>query len=167
MKRIELILMPVCALTLIGSVAFMAMQALQNPMHERLAVLETDMASVDYIPEEYVTTSSANYPALVMRIVNKETVWKELVAPPKRKRKPPPPPDLEKMLDGVVASRRVQIGVGDSISIKVTTPSNPRGSFMKVGDEVGELTIKEISKEAVLFHLKKRGKDYTHSLPRK
>jgi len=167
MKRIELILMPVCAVALIGSVAFMAMQALQNPMHERLAVLETDMASVDYIPEKYVTTSSANYPMLVTRIVNKVTVWKELVAPPKKRIRPPKPPDLEKMLDGVVASRRVQIGRGDSISIKVTTPSNPRGSFMKIGDKVGELTIIEISKEAVLFHLKKRGKYYTHSLPRK
>jgi len=167
MKRMELTLMAACAIISIGSLAFVAMHALQNPMHERLTVLETDMASVDYIPEEYVTTSDANYPMLVTRIVNKETVWKELVAPPKKRIRPPKPPDLEKMLEGVVASRRVQIGRGDSISIKVTTPSNPRGSFMKIGDEVNTLTIKEITSESVLFHLKKRGKDYTYSLLRK
>lgn len=166
MKRSEQLLMVTCGLVVTGSLVFVSLHAIRNPMHERLAVLETDMASVHYVPEEYVTNSNANYSAIVAGIVRKTAVWKELVAPPVKKVKPKPPPDLEKMLEGVIASRRVQIGRGDKLSIKISSPQNRRGKFMGVGDEVNKLRIMEISDESVLFRLKSGGKEYTYSLPR-
>lgn len=164
MKRLEKLLTVICALIVTGSLVFVALHAFRNPMDKRLAVLETELASVDYVPEDYEIISNANYSVIVADIVGKTTVWKELVPPPPKKRTPPP--DLKKMLAEVVASRRVQIGRGDTISIKITSPQYPRGKFMGVGDKVNKLTIMEITDESVLFRLNRGGKEYTYLLPR-
>ena len=166
MKRLEQIITVACALVVTASLVVGILRAVQNPMHERLAQLEAELASVVYIPEEYAMNSSANYAAIVMGIARKSVLWEELVAPPVRKPKPKAPPNLEKMLKGVVASLRFEIESADTVSIKITTPENRKGDWMSVGDKINGLTIIEITRDSVLFTLNSGGEEYTYSLPR-
>ena len=171
MKRVELSISVACALIVSLSLGLGGVKAAWNPMQGRLAEFELEVAAVTYAPEEYKTESETNYDAIVAVIVEKSALWKELVpAPPPRKPKPRPvkKPDLKKMLQGVVASSRLEItGVGGRTLINVKTPENLKGSWLGVGDRVQRLWIKEITEKAVVFSFISNKKEYTYSLPRR
>ena len=171
MKRVELVLALVCGLILAASLGVGGVNAARNPMDEKLANFELELAAVTYVPEEYVTDSDANYDAIQRSIVQKSKLWKELVPPPPPpvpKPKPVKKPNLVKMLQGVIASSRMEItGPGGRKLIQVKTQENRTGAWLGVGDKVKGLTIKEITKEAVVFSLMSNNKEYTRSLPRR
>ena len=81
MKRVELVLALVCGLILAASLGVGGVNAARNPMDEKLANFELELAAVTYVPEEYVTDSDANYDAIQRSIVQKSKLWKELVPP--------------------------------------------------------------------------------------
>ena len=168
MRRVELLIGIACALIAAGSLGVAGVKAARNPFHERLTDFEQQMAAVTYVPEKYTTDSDANYNAIVMAIVRKPALWKELVPAPAAKPRPVKKPDLEKMLKGVRASSRLEIaGTGGRILIDVKTLEDRKGSWLGIGDKVNGLTIKEITKEAVVFSLTIKDKEYTYSLPRR
>lgn len=171
MKRAELFIGVACALIVAVSLGVGGLSASRNPMRDRLPDFELDFAAIAYVPEEYVTDSDLNYSEIVPGIVGKSTLWKELVPPPPPpapKPKPVKKPNLVKMLQGVVASSRMEITeAGGGTLIYVKTQEDRRGSWLSVGDEVKGLTIKEITKEAVVFSFMSNNKEYTHSLPRR
>lgn len=97
----------------------------------------------------------------------KETLWRELVAPP-----PPPPPKPPtpepcpppcKGLEDVIASRH-QIGG----KVKIILPDNPRGQFMEVGEMLYGARLESFDREFVVFHVycESQGKDLYCKLPR-
>ena len=171
MKRIELSIGLLCVLIVALSLGVGGVKAGWNPMHDRLAEFELEVDAVTYVPEGYKIESEANYDAIVAVIVDKTTLWKELVPPPpppKPRPRPVKKPDLKKMLEGVVASSRLQIiGAGGRILLDVKTPKDRAGSWLGVGDKVNGVTIKKITKDAVLFSLMSNKKEYTYSLPRR
>ena len=168
MKRVELFIGLACALIAAGSLGLGGVKAARNPFHERLTDFERQMAAVTYVPEEYKADSDANYNLIVMAIVRKSALWKELVPAPVARAKPVKKPDLKKMLNGVRASSRLEMTVaGGGVLIDVKTLEDRNGSWLGVGDKVNGLTIEEITKEAVLFSLTIKDKEYTYSLSRR
>ena len=169
MSVTERILAGVCGGVVLAAVGFGGYHAAQNPMHERLSELELSMAAVRYLPEEFVTRQDVNYTVVGQQVLKHENLWKELVAPPAA---PAPKaaagPNLKKMLDGVVVSLRQEITGSDGRTmVNIKIGKDDRGSFMGVGDTVKGLTIHEVTRESVIFLLKKGGKEHTHALKRR
>lgn len=171
MKRVERFIGLACALMVAVSLGVGGVKAARNPMDARLADFELELAAVIYVPEKYVTDSDVDYGVIVWNTAVKATLWKELVPPPPppvRKPRPVKHPDLRKLLQGVVVSSRLEItGVGGRTLIDVKTPEDLNGSWLGIGDKVRGLTIKEITKEAVVFSLMSNNKEYTYSLRRR
>lgn len=171
MKWVELSIGLACVLIVAVSLGVGGLKAVRNPTQDRLADFELELAAVTYVTEEYKTESDADYDAIVSGIVRKSTLWKELVPPPpppKPRPKPVKKPDFVKMLQGVSASKRFEIiEAGGRTVIQVKTPEDRRGSWRGVGDKVMGVTIKKITKDNVVFSLKRNNKEYTYSLPRR
>jgi len=132
-----------------------------DPLDARRLELAAELSEikpvdVDFQPPDW------DFDAWGRAIAEKPALWEELIEPPPPPAPPPPkPPDLAKMIAGVSASRQ-QIGK----KAKIITKNNARGEFMAVGDVVGGLTIKQITKTEVVLALKWKGKELTTSLPR-
>lgn len=166
MKRAEIAIVSVSVVVIVLSVGAFAMNMNRNAMQERLTEFEMELAGVTYIEEEYATVAEVNFKKLVIAINAKPTLWRELVAPPPPPKRIAAAPNLEKMLQGVTISSRLELGRGDSVKINVKTPADKRGAWKSVGDKINGLAIKEITKESVTFSLERGGKEYTYALPR-
>jgi hypothetical protein len=66
------------------------------------------------------------------------------------------------MVEGI-SFGRAQIGA----KVKMTDGKDPKGSFVKVGDKVNELTIKDITKTSVVLSLIWEDQELTTEIPRK
>ena len=157
----EGIALKVGAVILVAIVVALGYFLMANPLDARRLQLAAELAEikpieVDFHPPDW------DFEAWERSIAEKPALWEELVEPPPPPKPPPPkPPNLGKMIAGVSASRQ-QIGK----KAKIITKNDPRGAFMAVGDVVGGLTIKEITKTEVILVLKWQGKELTTSLPR-
>ena len=168
MHRTERIIGTVCGLSSAVLLALIGVNAAGNPMDKRFAELEQGMAAVRYVPEQFMTKQVVNYAVVGRQVLSNESLWNELIAPPPPKLKVAARPNLEKMLRGVVASLRQEITGSDGRTlIRIKTAEDKRGSFKGPGDHVNGLTIQKITANSVVFILKKGGKEYTHTLPRR
>lgn len=171
MKRAELFIGLACVLVVVVSLGVGVAGVLRNPMEDRLPSFELDLAAIVYVPEEYKTDSDVDYGAIVLGIVGKPALWKELVPPPARIAPPPKAPkapNFAKLLQNVAASARQELIDSEGRTlIQVKTPENHGGDWLGVGDKVRGVTIKEITGKAVVFSLISNDKEYTYSLPRR
>lgn len=154
----------ICSLVTLAAAAFSAWTFVHNPMDEHASALDAELAAIQPAPAEYSTDSGLNFERIYADVEGKSGLWNELVAPlpkPKPKPKPAAAPDLAKLLKGVSPGRNQ---VGSRVQIK--TPTDRKGSYLGVGDQVNGVVILEIKRTEILFGITKNGKDYTHTLPR-
>jgi hypothetical protein len=160
MQRIFYGLGLLAAVLLLGGVLF---NAANNPMETRRVALASELTAMgsDWKLDEGLIVSPSS--DLEISINGKPAVWRQLIArpiPPVR------PPNMASILKGVQPTR-MSIGVGADRKVKIITPSKRRGDFFKVGSRVVGTRISEITDTDVTFSLKKNGKEYKKSLPRK
>lgn len=158
-----------CVIAACGCLAYVAYRQIDNPYAAREVKLRANLADVTAPEVTYVTTSDVDYQALQQEVLAKPALFRELIPPPPPPKAapppPPPPPDLAKMLEGVIAGTATITKNGEPAA-KIRTANDPRGEFKGVGDTVNGLTIKEITKEEVIFTLTANEKEYTHRLKR-
>ncbi len=98
-------------------------------------------------------------------VAGKPALWQELIAPPPKPPPPPPPPpkppDTKAMIKDVVATRS-QMGP----RAKIKTKTDPKGTFLGVGDQVNGMTIKEITKTTIVLSLTWQNQELTETLER-
>jgi len=156
------------ALWCVVCVVWIGWHAVRSPMSARETALQTRLAAVTYEPEALIGQDSAPLGIDRRKIVEKEALWRPLVAAP-----PPPPapeaiPDLLEKLKGVTVSRRDQIRAADGLKIKARlSPDDKRGRWIAVGDTVNGLKVAEITPETVVFTMEQNGKQYSTQLPRR
>jgi len=139
----------------------MAINALLNPMRARQQELDAKLAVVTPTELSFNQTQ-ASLDQWQLAIAGKPALWNPLIAPlPAPSAPPGPGPNIEKMLEGITVSRQ-QVGS----KVKIISPSNPRGSFVAVGEQVNGATIKEISRTTVTFSVNWNGQEITHAVPR-
>ena len=140
--------------------AAVLLNAVQNPMTGRRESLRLALADVR-AGDTDVESQTWDFDLWNGIITGRAYVWTELVPPP-----PPPPPekpDLQKMLEGVRATRQ-QVGQ----KVKIFAPQIPKGVFVAVGDDVNGLKVKAIEKTGVTlsFLWKEKQEELTITLPR-
>ena len=166
MNRVELAISIASALAIVLCVGAFAFFASRNPMHERLAGFEAELAAVSAIDEEYTTIADVDFERLVTAIFARRMLWQQLVAPPAPPKRTVAPPNLEKMLKGVQISSRLELGRGDTVKVNVKTATSKRGEWKGVGDKVNGLEIVRITKQSVLFRLSRGGEEYVYTMRR-
>lgn len=147
-------------------VAMVAFHSVRNPMHQRAETLDARLASIVYVPETFESAKELDARALRDKIMAKQALWNDLIAPP-----PPPPtvekpPNLDELVKGIRPSAREQISNAQGLRVKIRTEGNNAGAFYGVGDKIGGLTISEITAKEVLFTTTIKGKEYTISVKR-
>ncbi len=150
--------------------ALFAINFAKSPVEARKLALDRQIGGIAPEDVQYDSTPKVNFERLEEAIGNKKAIWRELVeAPP-----PPPPapkkveaPDMPRMLHAVVPSLRSQIGRGESLKIRISTPEKPRGVFMGLGEIVNGCVIKEIRDDAVVFALDANGRTYEYVVERR
>jgi hypothetical protein len=162
------VILGACALWAVACLGLAAWGVVQNPMRARRAALDERLAKITYVPEDIATPDRSPMKLQRKSIVDKDALWRPLVAPPAA---PPPPeekPDLLQKLQTVTVSARDQIRTGDSLKVKLhMSPEDKRGRWISVGDKINGLTVLEIRDDAVVFALEQNGKQYTEELPRR
>lgn len=146
---------------LVGLVACIGYMFWANPVNEKRERLAQELATIEPVEVEFEKTAW-DYEGWQDAIAAKPALWTELVPPPPPPPpRPEPPPNLEAMIRGVKALRA---GIGKKA--KIVTPKDPKGSFMGVGDVVGGLTIKDVTKTSVILGLTWKDQELTTTLPR-
>lgn len=138
--------------------------AFTNPVADRRELFNQDLAKIKPTEVKY-DDKVGDFDRWQESIAAKPNLWERLVEPPPPPPKAPePPPNLNKMLqDAGVAIGRAK--VGDKVQIQ--TKGDQRGKFMAVGDSIAGLTIKEVTKDKVVFSLQWKGQELTTDLSRK
>lgn len=147
----------------------MSWNAVNNPMDRLRAELEADVAEVKPTRSAYGEGTDLDSQEIRASILNKPSLWKQLIAPPpprKKVVKRVAPPDLDTMLHGVTALRQ-GFGKGETMKALIKTPANPRGSYMGVGETVMGTTIVTVEKDSVLFGFDRGKERFTKRMPRK
>ncbi len=149
-------------LILAGVVALGAYRMYSNPMVERRQVLENHLKSIKTIDVKF-EKPPWDFDKWQQAISSKPAIWESLVAAPLPPPPPPKqPPNLEAMAKDISFGRQ-QIGA----KVKMMDAKDPKGSFVKVGDTVNELTIKQIGKTGVVLAFMWEGQELTIEIPRK
>lgn len=113
----------------------------RNPLVDR----EKDFhARLDQVPLRVEATEglTTDYAALRAQVAAKPALWDALVPPP-----PPPPvrvvrPDIQRMINGVTASRQ---SIGDKV--KFFTKDAPKGKWVEKGETItGKVVLKDFNK---------------------
>ena len=131
---------------LAGLCALAAYRTVENPLTDRRQAVDVELDRIKSIPVDF-PQPDWDFDKWHHEIVDKESLWQEIVPPP-----PPPPPkaptppDLMKLLGGVQPTRQQ---VGPRVLIK--KPGDAQGSYYVVGDEINGVTISEITKQHVIF----------------
>lgn len=168
MTAMDRLLIGALALWTLGCVAYMGMRMVKDPFVDRSHRMEAHLGEIEPPPGPDAASEDEDRRFVRMVIMQKESLWKELVpAPPKPKAPKPPPPNLEKMLQGVRPSLREEIRIGDARHVRIRQQESGEGPFMTIGDRIRGLTIVDIRDDVVVFELKKGGETYTHELKRK
>ena len=142
------------------------LNTVQNPVAGRRESLKLALAEVR-AGDTDVESQTWDFDLWNGTITGRAYVWTELVPPPPPPPPPPTPPpqkpDLQKMLEGVKATRQ-QVGQ----KVKIFTSQSPRGVFVGVGDDVNGLKVKSIDKTGVVlsFLWKEKQEELTVTLPR-
>ena len=156
MERIITILSAGLAALVLGTVV---MNQLHDPYETRRLELATRLADIGAEGDDG-DEFEWQFDEWNNMIIEKTSAWQELIPPP-----PPPPqrPDLAQMLSGVKPTRAQ---VGDKV--RFSTPNNPRGDFLGVGETINGVTIKSIDRKQVVFSYYWREKDeeLTYTLQR-
>jgi hypothetical protein len=131
---------------LIAIVGLLAFNTVKSPVSDQNAWLESELANLS---PDWQATSAAdvNFQKSLSVINSKAILWDRLVAPP------PPPKSVINVLEklqGVQVTKQV-MGSGNTLKIKMVTPSEPRGKWFGVGDQINGVEIREIGKDSVLF----------------
>lgn len=133
-----------------------------NPMDERRAALETKLALIKPRAVTY-EKRDVDCSTLAKAIAAKPAIWDAIVPPPPPPPPPPEPePDLMAMLKDICVTRQQ---IGDRV--RISSPADPRGTFVGVGDSVKGAVIKSITREEVTFSLDWKGKELTLTLSRR
>jgi hypothetical protein len=133
-----------------------------NPLNAERKALRAQLASIKP-SERDLKAADADINALQKRLAEKPGLWEQLLPPPEPPKPPPPaPPKLEELVKDISFGRQ-QVGS----KVKVTKPGDAKGSFLGVGDTVNGLTIKEISKTAVVLSMEWQGQELTCTKDRK
>ena len=131
------------ALLVVGS---LVLNTVKNPLAAQGAWLQTELASLS--PEWAAAgESSVNLDELRAVISSRGDLWQRLIAPP------PPPPvviNVLEKLQGVQVTRQT-MGTGKELRIKLITPSEPRGKWFGIGDQINGATLREINDNQVVF----------------
>jgi hypothetical protein len=147
---------------LAGVIVITGLFIVHNPINAERTMLNTTLANIKPV-EGGSTNQEADMEALEQKLAAKPQLWKELLPPPEPpKPAPPAPPKLEEMAKDLNFGRQ-QVGG----KVKVTKGGDKKGSFIGVGDIVNGLTVKEISKAAVVLSLEWQNQELTISKERK
>jgi len=147
---------------LAGVIVITCLFMVHNPINAERAVLNTTLANIKPV-EAGFAKQEADTETLQQKLAAKPQLWKELLPPPEPpKPAPPVPPKLGEMAKDLNFGRQ-QVGG----KVKMTKGGDKKGSFVGVGDIVNGLTVKEISKTAVILSLEWQGKELTISKERK
>lgn len=151
-------------------VAMMLWNLAFSPMSAERAALEAELAQVP-ASAGVAEAMAHDFTQLHAQIAAKPALWQELVGPPapptpKPVVPPAPPstPDVAAMLQDLGMAPG-QIG---KLRMKVITPSNPRGDWMKVGDTYNGCRLISFTREEAVFSYvwKERNKEIIVTLPR-
>ena len=148
--------------------AYVGYRAVNNPMDDRYVALETKLNAVPFVPEEFESPEEIDDRELRDRVMAKNALWSDLVAPP-----PPPPkpeekgPDLDELVKGIRPSAREQIRNAQGLMVKVYTEGDRNGKFLGVGDRVNGLTILEITDDEVVFQAVVKKQEYSVPVKRR
>ncbi len=137
-------------------------QIVDNPLEEQREWLNAELTAVRNAERGGDEYRAADFAGMEDAIRGKDQLWRPVVPEPEQA---PPTPDLDAMLRGVSITRE-SMGSGDSLRVRVRTSGNRRGEWKGVGDQVNDLTIKEITDSAVVFSLVSHGTEYTKELSR-
>jgi hypothetical protein len=148
------------ALWVIACIAIIAVNVIRDPFANRRAQLDSRIAQVTFVDESFHNTNAPAYLQLRERIVNKQALWNDLIAPPPRAEPVKRGPNLQELVKGIQPSRREQLGNAQGIKIKIRTEVSPAGQWLGEGDKVNGLIIKKITPEEVVFQTNVGGKDY-------
>ena len=150
--------------------AKMLLNFIAGPARTVRAELAADLAQ---IPERAPRGGAPepDYAALSNPILEKQSLWRELIAPaplpPRSAPKAPPPaaaPDLTRLLKDLVLAPG-QIGKN---RMRVLTPEHPDGKWMAIGESYNGCTLMSFTREEATFShdWKAGGKKLTTTLPR-
>jgi hypothetical protein len=150
------------AAVIAGVIVITFLFIVHSPINARRADLKASLSNIKPA-DAGAARQEAALETLQQKLAAKPQLWKELLAPPAPPPPAPPaPPKLEEMAKDLNFGRQ-QVGG----KVKVTTPGDRKGSFVGVGEVVGGLTVKEISKTTVVLSLEWQGKELTYSKERK
>lgn len=150
------------ALALAGVLAFGGYRMYSNPMAAGKVRLENQLKGIKPIDVKF-EKPAWDFDKWQGAIAAKPALWEPLIAAPLPPPPPPKqPPDLEKMMKDV-SFGRAQVGT----KVKMLDGKDPKGSFVKVGDSVNGLTIKEITKTSVLLTFPWEDQELKIEIPRK
>lgn len=135
--------------------AKMVLDLVMSPADVVRAELAAELAKV---PERAPLSGAddRDFAALCNPVLEKPSLWRELIPPP-----PPPPapeakpvvaarpdaPDLATLLNGLVL-RPGQIGQN---KMQVVTPAHPEGAWMAIGDTFNGCVLESFSREEAVF----------------
>ena len=157
-RKLTLALVAVLA----GVIVITGLFIVHNPISAEGAALNATLASIKPVEAGYAK-QEADMETLQQKLAAKPQLWKELLPPPEPpKPAPPTPPKLEDMVKDLNFGRQ-QVGG----KVKMTKGGDKKGSFVGVGEIVNGLTVKEISKTAVILSLEWQGQELTISRERK
>lgn len=151
------------AATMLWNLVFSPMDAARAALEEELAKVPTHAGTAESMDHDFTQ--------LHEQIAAKPALWQELIAPPappapKPAAPPPPPstPDVAAMLQDLGMAPG-QIG---KLRMKVITPANPRGDWMKVGDSYNGCRLLSFTREEAVFSYlwKEKNQEITVTLPR-
>jgi len=149
-------------LVLVCVVVIAALFIVRNPINAERAALKEQLARIKPVEVQF-ERSETDTAALQQKLGEKPYLWEQLLPPPPPPKPPPPvPPKLDEMAKTLNFGRQ-QVGG----KVKVTKTGDAKGSFVGVGDSVNGLTVKEISKTAVVLSLQWQGQELTISKNRK
>lgn len=139
----------------------------RSPMSQRRARLNDRLANIAFVDERFDAAADSDYLQLRERILNKNALWTDLVAPP-----PPAPavqrgPKLDELVKGIHVSAREQLRTASGVKVKVRTEGDNVGRWRGMGDKVNELVITEITPEKVVFTATIGNKEYQIPVERK
>jgi hypothetical protein len=147
----------------------MAKNYIGDPEKARMDALAKRLTEIQPRHIDYVTQSKVDYTSLQNQILSKPKLFQELVPPPPPPTPAPPPPpkppDLEALLKGVVATR-MEISKGGVKRVRFMTPASKTPEYFGVGDIINGVTIKEVTKAAIIFSIVANEKEYTKEMPR-
>ncbi len=144
----------------LGCIALIVFYFVQNPMDERRKHLDSRLSLIFFVDESFDAAEELDYRQLNDRVMGKQALWEDLIAPP-----PPPPvvekgPDLDALIKGIRASAREELKTPQGVKIRIRTPENAGGAWRGVGEKVNGMTITEIAADQVTFRAHVKGKDY-------